>query len=82
MPRWPCRGLETPAGYTQKNEMLFGVHWWKLRFVRGCLFLREGGRVFLCYKLSIFVNVSWLFATAGKSKELEINGQIRDRESA
>ena len=48
--------------------------------MRGCL--PAGGRPrFLCYKLWIYLfGGAFTIATAGKSKELEINGQIRDRE--
>lgn len=48
--------------------------------MRGCL--PAGGRPrFLCYKLWIYLfGGAFIIATAGKSKELEINGQIRDRE--
>lgn len=79
MPRSPCRGLETLGLYT-KRGVLFGVHCVESRVYAR---LPSCGRAaaFSVYKLWIYLfGGAFIIATAGKSKELEINGQIRDRE--
>ena len=72
-------GSESP-GYTQTrfdslNELRFCV---KFR----AAVLQMGGRVFYAktQHYGLLFGGAFIIATAGKSKELEINGQIRDRE--
>lgn len=77
MPRSPCE-LETP-GYTQNHGLSRAVALCEL--MRGCLLC--GRPRFLCQEqqpMEFCDGGASIIATAGKSKELEINGQIRDRE--
>ena len=71
-------GSESP-GYTQ-------VHLFFEQIAALCEFCaavqKLGGRVFYCQYSTLWIlfGGAFIIATAGKSKELEINGQIRDRE--
>ena len=79
MPRSPC-GVGIPGLYPKSSSSLCELRLLS-EFLRGC---PENGRPrFLCQKTQhygLLFGGAFIIATAGKSKELEINGQIRDRE--
>ena len=79
MPRSPC-GVGIPGLYPKSSSSLCELQLLS-EFLRGC---PENGRPrFLCQKTQhygLLFGGAFIIATAGKSKELEINGQIRDRE--
>ena len=79
MPRSPC-GVETPGLYPEPIRLADRIA--LLSEFRAAV-PKLGRPRFLCQKTQhygLLFGGAFIIATAGKSKELEINGQIRDRE--
>ena len=80
MPRSPCEGLEAPGLYPEPIRLEDRIA--LLSEFRAAV-PKLGRPRFLCQKTQhygLLFGGAFIIATAGKSKELEINGQIRDRE--